>query len=66
MARILLRIVAIIIILMGLGWAGQGRGYIDWPKESFMVDNRPWVWRGLAFAAVGLVLLFLSLRRPRT
>src|ERR1700743_2291888 len=57
-----LRIVGIVCILMGLVWMGQGSGYFPYPKSSFMIDQSPWIWRGLGLAVVGLVLVVLSRR----
>ncbi|WP_174298252.1 hypothetical protein [Sphingomonas bacterium] len=53
-----IRIVAALMVLMGLLWIGQGTGLIHWPASSFMLDQRPWAVRGalLAIAGVGLWL----------
>ena len=57
MTRNALAIVGVLMVALGLLWAAQGAGYFPYPAASFMVDQRPWVWRGLAVAAVGIVLL---------
>ena len=62
---IALRIVGILALAMGLLWIGQGTGNIQWPASSFMIDQRPWVWRGVLLAAVGLGLLAWSRWAPR-
>lgn len=53
-----IRIVAALMVLMGLLWIGQGTGLVHWPASSFMLDQRPWAVRGvlLAVAGVGLWL----------
>jgi hypothetical protein len=51
---IALRIVAVLAVLMGLLWIGQGLGYVHWPASSFMLDQRPWAIRGLILAIVGV------------
>ena len=62
---IILRIIGILALLMGLLWLGQGLGLIRWPAESFMIDMRPWAWRGAFLALAGLALIWLGLRRKR-
>lgn len=61
-AAILFRIIGILALLMGLLWVGQGLGLIRWPAESFMIDMRPWAWRGAALAVFGLLLIWRSSR----
>ena len=56
-------ILGIAAIVMGLLWVGQGLGLVPWPETSFMIDQRPWAWRGAALAGVGAVPLFLARRR---
>jgi len=58
------RTVAMIIgglaVLVGGVWIGQGAGLI---KGSFMTGSRTWLAIGLLCLAVGLLLIFLTLRR---
>jgi hypothetical protein len=63
--RTVLVIVGGLMVLLGLLWAAQGSGIFPYPAQSFMISQRPWVWRGLGVAAAGAVLLALSRRRPR-
>jgi hypothetical protein len=52
--------VGILLVLMGVVWIGQGSGVFPYPKESFMIDQRPWVLRGAMLAVAGLVVALLS------
>ena len=58
--KTLLFIVGIIALLMGLLWAGQGSGIVPWPATSPMINQSPWVWRGLLLAVVGLAVVWWS------
>ncbi|MFM5924916.1 MAG: hypothetical protein ACKOPG_12110 [Novosphingobium sp.] len=60
--RIIVGFVAVLAVLMGLLWVGQGLGIIMWPSESFMLADRKWAFNGSILAAVGLLVLVL-LRR---
>jgi len=61
--KILLLVVGVIAVLMGLLWAGQGSGVVPWPATSPMINQSPWVWRGLLLAVVGLAVIWWSRRR---
>ena len=61
--RVLLLIVGILALLVGLLWIGQGLGIIQWPASSFMLDQRPWVWRGALLAVFGVVAIWRARRR---
>lgn len=52
----------LLLIVAGLIWAAQGSGYFPYPAESFMVNQRPWIFRGMITAVFGLVLLLWSRR----
>jgi hypothetical protein len=52
--------VGILLLLMGVVWIGQGTGFFPYPKESFMIDQRPWALRGAMLAVVGLIVVLLS------
>jgi hypothetical protein len=51
----LLMIIGPIITVMGLIWMGQGAGYIQWPRSSFMLFQTQWVYYGAATVALGVV-----------
>ena len=58
-----LLIIGVAAVLMGLLWIGQGTGLVRWPASSFMIDQRPWVTRGVILAVVGLILIVVSRKR---
>ena len=47
-------------VLVGGVWIGQGAGLI---KGSFMTGSQTWLAIGLLCVVVGLLLIFLALRR---
>ena len=53
-----------LLTVLGLLWIAQGLGYIHWPRESFMLDQRQWADYGAAVAVFGLALI-LAARRIR-
>jgi hypothetical protein len=61
--KIFLLVLGVLAILIGVLWMGQGSGLVPWPKQSFMIDQRPWIWWGLLLAAVGVAVVVLSRRR---
>ena len=46
-------VLAVLLLLIGAVWIGQGLGYI---KGSFMTGDVHWFWIGTGLAVVGLVL----------
>jgi hypothetical protein len=58
-----LLILGLVAVLMGSLWIGQGTGLVHWPASSFMIDQRPWVTRGVILAVVGLILIAASRTR---
>lgn len=63
--RIILSGIAVLAILMGLLWVGQGLGIIMWPSSSFMLADRQWAINGSILAAAGLLVLVLVRRIGR-
>ncbi len=59
-------VVGVLATLLGLVWIGQGTGYFPYPASSFMIDQTPWAWRGLAVAVAGVVVVLVSRRVGRT
>ncbi|MBO3759530.1 hypothetical protein [Ciceribacter sp. L1K22] len=64
-ARRLIRIVALLAIIIGIVWVGQGTGLFPYPASSFMINQAPWVLYGILLAAAGIVLMFVSRRFER-
>lgn len=62
LTRKILMIVGVLAILVGLVWMGQGSGYFPYPKSSFMIDQRPWIWWGLLLAVAGGISVTVSRR----
>lgn len=56
---LMLRTAGIFLVVMGIIWALQGAGVLDWPARSFMLGQGQWIARGLALAAAGAALLGL-------
>lgn len=54
-----MRILAVVLIIIGIVWIGQGLGYIG---GSFMTDQRIWAWIGAAAVLAGAATLFLRRR----
>ncbi len=53
-------IVGGLAVLVGATWIGQGAGLIE---GSFMTGSRTWLAIGLLSLVVGLLLIFLALRK---
>ena len=60
--RLTLLIVGILAALVGLIWIGQGTGVFPYPKQSFMIDQMPWAYRGIGVLVGGLLLVLVSRR----
>ncbi len=55
-------LIGLFLLAMGLFWAAQGAGLVQWPAESFMVNARQWIYYGGGTAVTGLVLILLARR----
>jgi hypothetical protein len=60
--RITLLAAGSLAVLTGLIWVGQGTGYFPYPRSSFMINQTPWVYRGLVVAIAGLISVAVSRR----
>ncbi len=60
--RTVLLVIGGLAALLGLIWIGQGTGVFPWPTQSFMINQMPWVWRGVALMLAGLIAVFVSRR----
>lgn len=61
--RIALIAIGLIAVIIGGVFAGQGMNLIP---GSFMTGNRMWLSIGLIVAVVGIILVVLGLRRPKS
>ena len=61
--RIALIAIGLIAVIIGGVFAGQGMNLIP---GSFMTGNQMWLSIGLIVAVVGIILVVLGLRRPRS
>ena len=57
-----LLIVGILTLLCGLVCFAQGAGYFPYPTSSFMINQTPWIYIGLAVAAAGAIVTFAALK----
>jgi hypothetical protein len=55
--RVALSLAGVAFMLTGAVWIGQGTGYFPYPSSSFMIDERKWVYAGVAMVIVGLLLI---------
>ena len=62
MARKILFGFGLLLVASGILWAAQGSGYFPYPASSFMLDQRPWVFRGIVTALCGAVAIAWSRR----
>lgn len=65
LTRKILLILGVLAVLTGVVWMGQGSGYFPYPKSSFMIDQRPWIWWGLLLAVAGVVAVTVARRLQR-
>jgi hypothetical protein len=54
--RKILTIIAVILLIGGLVFVGQGSGYFPYPAESFMINQIRWAYYGAVIAVAGLLL----------
>ncbi len=64
-ARTALLIVGALMALIGLIWIGQGTGVFPYPASSFMINQSPWIWRGLMVLVLGLIVVWAARRFVR-
>jgi hypothetical protein len=60
MSRSIQIAIALVLIVVGGLWSGQGAGYIP---GSFMSGDRTWLYIGVVVLVVGLALLTRAVRR---
>lgn len=57
MRRNILIFAGILGFVLGVLFMLQGLGIVRWPASSTMIDQRIWLWRGLALAIVSAILV---------
>ena len=58
-------VLGLVIFAFGTLFTLQGAGVVHWPRESFMLDNRDWIERGIVVALIGLGLILTAWRINR-
>ena len=61
--RIVVIVAGVILLLVGIVFGGQGLGVIP---GSVMTGDRTWFYIGLVMAFVGVMLLLIAFRRPKS
>jgi len=61
-SKVTFLVLSVLVVLIGLIWMGQGAGLIQWPAESFMINQSPWIWRGGLVALAGAVGIWWARR----
>ncbi|WDA40734.1 hypothetical protein [Erythrobacter sp. BLCC-B19] len=54
----MLRTAGVFLVVMGIIWALQGAGLLNWPASSFMLAQQQWVLYGALTTVVGALLLW--------
>jgi len=60
--KTLIGLAGLVLLVLGLLFAGQGLGYIPWPSTSFMIGQMRWFYIGAGMVLAGIVLLTLPRR----
>jgi hypothetical protein len=60
--KIVLLLLGVVAVGFGLLFAGQGLGYIPWPRDSFMIGRMVWFYAGGGMVAAGVVLIAVARR----
>ena len=55
---VMLRTAGIFLVVMGIIWALQGAGWLNWPASSFMLAQQQWVLYGALTTMVGALFLW--------
>jgi hypothetical protein len=60
--RMVVGIAGVVLVAIGLVWIGQGTGVFTYPRSSFMINQTPWIFRGLLTSLIGLLIVWASRR----
>jgi len=58
-----LLIIGALAMAVGLLWVGQGTGYVNWPRSSFMISQVQWAYYGTVLGIAGLLMIVFAQRR---
>ena len=61
--RHLIFLAGVIVVLLGILWAGQGSGTIPYPATSPMINQSQWVYYGLLLVVLGLGAMWYARRK---
>ena len=59
----LIFLAGVIVLLLGILWAGQGSGTIPYPPTSPMINNSQWVYYGAIMILLGLGAMWYARRK---
>jgi hypothetical protein len=62
MKATLILLAGIIILAFGTLFTLQGAGVVHWPPESFMINQRDWIERGMVVILIGVALILTAWR----
>lgn len=62
---LVLAVLAVLMILLGLVWIGQGSGYFPYPATSFMINQTPWIYWGLLVVVAGVIFFLIARKLGR-
>ena len=60
MKSTIILLLGIVILAFGILFTMQGAGVVHWPRESFMIDQRDWIERGIVVAMIGVALILTA------
>ena len=52
----------IVVLAFGTLFTLQGAGVVHWPPESFMINQRDWIERGMVVILIGVALILTAWR----
>jgi hypothetical protein len=58
-------VLGLVVLAFGVLFMMQGAGVVHWPRESFMVDDRSWIEKGIVVVLIGVALIATSWRIRR-
>jgi hypothetical protein len=61
--RQLIFLAGLIVMLLGILWAGQGSGTIPYPATSPMLNNSQWIYYGALMIVLGLGAMWYARRK---